>query len=70
MTELNRKNMIRALEDHAQGHIAKHVMNIEIYLENPVGIGEHSEIMDSIEKELDAIASYHDQLEVIEKYFK
>ena len=35
---------------------------------NPVGIGEHSNIMDAVTQELDAISKQHDRLEVIEKY--
>jgi hypothetical protein len=61
--------MLNALKSHAVAHIEKHRMNVEIYLNNPVGVGEHSDIMDTVEKELNAIAEYHDQLEVLEKYF-
>ena len=63
-----RSELIRALKAHATGHIAKHKANIEIYLKNPVGIGEHSDLIEAMEKELDEIARYHDQLEVISKY--
>jgi hypothetical protein len=65
-----REQMINALKNHAVAHIEKHRMNVEVYLNNPVGVGEHSDIMDTIEKELNAIAEYHDQLEVLNTYFK
>ena len=65
-----REQMIKALLAHAQGDIAKHRANVEIYLTNPAGIGEHSDIMESIENELNMIAKYEDQVEVIQKYFK
>jgi len=64
-----REQIIETLKSHAVGHINKHKMNVEVYLQNPVGIGEHSDIMESIETELNAIAEYEDQLEVLEKYF-
>jgi hypothetical protein len=64
-----RKQMIEALKAHAQAHIDKHKMNVEVFLTNPVGVGEHPQIMDSIEKELDEIATYEDQLEVLNKHF-
>ena len=64
-----REQILRALIAHAQGDIAKHKANIEIYLEHPAGIGEHSDILESIEKELDIIAKYQDQIDVIKKYF-
>ena len=63
-----RKKIIEALKSHARGHIDKHLANIEVYLENPAGIGEHSGILEAIEKELDIVAQYHDQLEVIATY--
>ena len=63
-----REKMIQALKSHAAGHIKKHTMNVEVYLTNPVGIGEHPDVIDAIEKELDEIARYHDQLEVIKEY--
>ncbi len=65
-----RQEMIKALLAHAQGDIAKHKANVEIYLANPVGIGEHSNVMEAIEEELNMIAKYQDQIDVIQKYFK
>ena len=65
-----REQLIRALLAHAQGEIEKHKANVEIYLTNPVGIGEHSDITGAIGEELDKIARYEDQLQVIDKYFK
>ena len=65
-----REQLLRALLAHAQGDIAKHKANIEVYLEHPVGIGEHSNIIEAIEQGLDMIAKYEDQVEVIKKYFK
>ncbi len=61
--------MISALLAHAQGDIQKHKMNVEVYLTNPVGIGEHSNVMEAIEEELNMIAKYEDQVSVIKKHF-
>ncbi len=65
-----RERMIKALLAHAQGDIQKHLANVEIYLTNPAGIGEHSDIMESVENELNMIAKYQDQIDVIQKYLK
>ena len=65
-----REQLIKALLAHAEGDIAKHKANIEVYLANPVGIGEHSNIVEAIEGELDMIAKYQDQIDIINKYFK
>ena len=63
-----RKTILNALKAHAMGDIKKHLANIEIYLENPAGIGENSDVMEAIQVELDQVAKYHDQLEVIKNY--
>ena len=47
----NRENMIEAIKEHAKGHIAKHAMNVEVYLANAAGVGEHPDILEAIEKE-------------------
>ena len=65
-----RQTLINAFKSHAQGHVDKHVANVEVYLQNPAGIGEHSDIMEAIEIEMKQIAEYDDQLEMLEKYFK
>ena len=65
-----RTTLLKALLSHAQGHLEKHKANVEIYLENSVGIGEHSDVTGAIQDEIDKIARYHDQIEVINKYFK
>ncbi len=60
--------LLEALKQHAMGHISKHKANLEVYLNQPVGIGEHPDIIEAMEAEIDEIAKYHDQMEVIEKY--
>ena len=64
-----RTQLIKALLAHAQGDIQKHKMNVEVYLTSPVGIGEHSNVMEAIEEELNMIAKYEDQISVIKKHF-
>ena len=65
-----RKQLLNALVAHAQGEIAMHRANVEVYLTNPVGIGEHPDVTQAIQEELDKIARWHDQIEVINTYFK
>ena len=64
-----REKLLNALIAHAKGHIEKHRANVEVYLANPAGIGEHSDIVEAVEKELDEIAKYDDHIEAIKKYF-
>jgi len=62
--------LLEAFVKHAHGHIEKHKANVEVYLANPAGIGEHSDIIEAIEVEVKQIAEYDDMLEMISKYFK
>ena len=64
-----REQLKKALLAHANGEIQKHKANVEVYFEHPVGIGEHSDITGAICEELDKIARYHDQIEVLKNYF-
>ena len=61
--------MIEALKAHAQGPIEKHKLNVEVILQNAVGIGEHGDVLTEAEKELKVIAEYDDQIEMLNKYF-
>ena len=36
--------LINATRSHLAGHINKHLANVEVYMNNTVGIGEHSDI--------------------------
>ena len=53
----------------AQANVALHVANIECYLRNPAGIGEHSDIMEAMQGELDKIAAHEDRLDILNNYF-
>lgn len=65
-----RKQLIEASRQHYLAHIEKHRINVEVILNNPTAIADHSDIMDAIEKEVALIAEYHDKLEVMNTYFK
>ena len=64
-----RNKLLEATRKHAEGHVAKHVANVEVYLNSSIGIGEHSDIIETIELELEHIAKYQDQIEILDLYF-
>lgn len=64
-----REKLLKALLSHAQGQLDKHVANVEVYLKQPVGVGEHIDVVETIEKELLKIADYDAQMEMLTKYF-
>ena len=60
-----KKQMIQALKSHAIGNINLHKTNIDVYFDNPSGIGEHSDIMEAIQAELDKMATHEDRLSML-----
>jgi hypothetical protein len=64
-----RKEMINVLKQHFEAHIQKHKMNIDIMLNNPMAIHEHTDFMSAVEQEIAQIAEYMDKLEVLDRYF-
>jgi hypothetical protein len=69
MTDTLRFKILDALRADANGNIAKAKANIEVYLENPVGIGEHPDVLAAIQDQLDIIAHEEERNEVLDKYF-
>ena len=65
-----RREMLEALKALAIGNIKKAKMNVEIYLKNPVGIGEHPDVLAAIQDQIDLIAKEEERLEGIKKYFE
>tara|TARA_R100000458_G_scaffold59925_1_gene72783 strand:+ start:2191 stop:2439 length:249 start_codon:yes stop_codon:yes gene_type:complete len=61
--------LINATRSHLAGQINKHLANVEVYMNNTIGIGEHSDIIETIELELEKVSNYHDKLEMLTKYF-
>ena len=64
-----RDDLLKASRVHFECHIEKHRINVEILLENCVGVGDHPDVMDTIEKELEQMAKYQDMLDILDKHF-
>ena len=64
-----RKQTLDALRSQCKGNIDKARVNVEIYLHNPVGIGEHPDVLAAIQEQLDIIAHEEERIEVLEKHF-
>ena len=61
--------MLEALRALSIGNIKKAKMNVEVYLANPVGIGEHPDILGAVQDQIDVIAKEEERLDIIAKYF-
>ena len=64
-----REQLLSTAIAHAKAEIQLHKTNVDVYLKGPMGIGEHGDIMETIQGELDKMASAHDRLEMLETYF-
>ena len=65
------RNLIKeALIKKYDGDIATANANMQVYLANPVGIGEHSEIMAEVDKQLEKIAAAEEKKEMLIKHYE
>ena len=59
--------LIKAVRMHARGDLERAKTNILVYMHNPAGIGEHSDVVEAIQAELDKMAIANDRLDMIEE---
>ena len=64
-----KQKIIEALIAHAEGNIKKHVANINVFLENPAGVGDHEDILGTVVKEAKKISENEEVIYVLKKYF-
>ena len=68
--DTQRDDMLDAVEHYATGNIAIHKMNVEVYLSNPAGIGEHSVVTEAVVAEIEKIARWQDVVDTISEHFR
>ena len=61
--------LLEACRLQAEGQIAVHKANIEVYKTMPAGIGEHSDITEAIMAELDKLGMADGRIAMLKKYF-
>ena len=59
--------LIKAVRMHARGDLERAKTNVLVYMHNPAGIGEHSDVVEAIQAELDKMAIATDRLDMIEE---
>ena len=62
--------MLEALKKRYEAQIAEAVATINIYTKNSVGIGEHPQHIDEIDKLLDKIKEAEEKISLIERWVK
>ena len=58
--------ILNTLRNHAQAELELAALNVNIYLNSSTGIGEHSDIAQSIQHQLDAMAKAQGRLDAID----
>ena len=61
------KQLRKAVRMHAKGDLERAKTNVLVYMNNSTGIGEHSDIVEAIQAELDKMAIATDRLDMIEE---
>jgi len=60
--------LIEALSKRYEAQIAESEATLEIYLDHSVGIGEHPQHLDEMDKLFEKIATAKEKLEILEEY--
>ena len=63
-----RRAILDALRARYEAEIAEADATANIYLENSVGIGEHPQHIDEVNKQVEKIAAAREKLEVLEQF--
>ena len=63
------RDILDALKKKYEAEVDIAKATIQVYLDKPVGIGEHPQFADEIDKQLDAISCANDKIKVIDKYY-
>ena len=64
-----KEQLVKAARIHAEGELERAKTTIMVYMNHSVGIGEHSDIVEAIQEELDKMAMATDRSEKLERHF-
>jgi|DEB0MinimDraft_12_1074336.scaffolds.fasta_scaffold127088_2 hypothetical protein len=65
-----RDMILNAVKTKMIGQMNSHIANVEVMLTNPLGVGNHPNIMYNIEKEMSALQELNGKLNILTKYFE
>ena len=63
-----REAILDALEAKYEAQVQEALVNIEVYLNNPAGIGEHSEIIEAIDEQVSKMAEAYEKKQIIKNF--
>ena len=62
--------MLKALKKRYEAQVAEGIATINIYLKHPVGIGEHPQHLDEIDKLLEKVKEAEEKISLIDRWVK
>jgi methylaspartate ammonia-lyase len=65
-----RKLMYESLTKKYESEIAESEATLMVYMENPVGIGEHPQHLEEMDKFVEKLANAKDKLETLKEFYK
>ena len=64
-----KEQLVQALKTKYDADYKMHKANLDIYLNNPVGIGEHPQHFEEMDKLVESMTTARDKLEVLNKEY-
>ena len=65
-----RKKLVEALKDKQRAEYSTAHASLEIYMTNPVGIGEHPQHLEEMDKWIEQMADAQDKLDILENEYQ
>lgn len=65
---MNKRAILDALEAHYEAQIARADATCHIYFNNSVGIGEHPQHIDEVDKQIQIIADAKEKIEILKEF--
>ena len=64
-----KEQLVQALKTKYEADYQMHKANLDIYLNNPVGIGEHPQHFEEMDKLVESMTAARDKLEVLNEEY-
>jgi len=61
--------LLEALVQKLEGEVAVHKANIQVYMQSAAGIGEHPQLIESVESEVAKLADAQEKIDTITEHF-
>ncbi len=70
MSTLHRNNILKTLKKYYESQVEFHKVNLDILLDNTVGVAEHADVMNTVDTEIAKIAEWEEKLQILSKHYE